>query len=283
MSLIKELLQVGRERLKDVSDTSALDARILLRQVLNKDDLYLLTHGEEVVEQELKILFLKKLTERELGKPMAYILGEKEFMGFSFKVTENTLIPRPDTEILVTEAIEKIKERGFHEILDLCSGSGAIGISIAKIMEFTNVTLSDINKEALFVSMENGERLGVEKRLQYVESDLFQGITKRFDLITCNPPYINLEDYDALSPGVRDYEPEMALYGGPTGLDFYEKISAQAVNYLNPEGMIIFEIGYDQRQEVERMLEKNGFKNIETLKDLSGRDRVVSGILIPET
>ncbi len=283
MSLIKDLLGKARGRLKEVSDTPALDARILLREVLKKDDLYLLTHGEEEVDEKLKDVFTKKLTEREEGKPMAYILGEKEFMGYSFKVTENTLIPRPDTEILVTEAIEMIKERRYEKILDLCSGSGAIGLSIAKILEFTNVTLSDINKEALFVSMENGERLGVVKRLDFVESDLFQEITGRFDLITCNPPYINLEDYNALSPGVRDYEPQMALYGGPGGLDFYEKISNQAVDYLNPEGMIMFEIGYDQRQEVEKMLKNNGFKNIKTLKDLSGRDRVVSGILIPET
>ncbi len=283
MTVINELLLKARDRFKEVSDTPALDARILLREVLGKDELYLLTHRDEEVDEKQIIVFFEKVAEREKGRPIAYILGEKEFMGLSFKVTENTLIPRPDTEVLVIEAVKNIEEKGYTEILDLCSGSGAIGLSIAKILEFTNVTLSDINREALLVSMENGKRLGVNERLHYVNSDLFQGIVERYDMITCNPPYINLEDYEALSPGVRDFEPEMALYGGQDGLEFYNKISSQARNYLNPEGMIIFEIGYDQRQEVEKMLKNNGFKHIRTLKDLSGRDRVVSGILIPET
>lgn len=280
---VKDLLEKARGRLRETSDTPALDARILLGDVLKKDALYLLTHREELVNEAQETIFLAKVEERREGKPIAYLIGTKEFMGFSFKITEDTLIPRPDTELLVLEAVEQIKQRRYEKILDLCTGSGAIGLSIAKILEFTNVTLSDINKEALLVSMENGEKLGVDKRVGYIRSDLFQEITERYDLITSNPPYISREDYGDLSHGVRDFEPELALYGGEDGLEFYKKISSQASKYLNPEGMIIFEIGYDQRQEVENMLRKNGYKNIKTLKDLSGRDRVVSGILIPET
>lgn len=283
MKSVKELLELARKELKDSSETSALDGRILLKYILKKDDLYLLTHNEDLVDVEDERLFLKFIEERKQGKPIAYITREKEFMGFSFKVTQETLIPRPDTEILVTEAVEQIKEKKYTKILDLCSGSGAIGLSIAKILEFTNVTLSDINKEALLISKENGVRLDVQDRLKYVESDLFKEIHEKFDLITCNPPYINLEDYTNLSKNVKEYEPEIALYGGITGLDFYEEISREAKNYLTYGGMIIFEIGYDQSQEVEKMLKNNNFKSIKTLKDLSGRDRVVSGILVPET
>ena len=283
MRSVRGLLDIASSKLKITSETPALDARILLKYILKSDDLYLLTHGEDLVGKKEEELFLVQVEERSHGKPIAYLVGEKEFMGFRFKVTEETLIPRPDTEILVAEAIEQISQHDYKDILDLCSGSGAIGLSIAKILEFTNVTLSDINKGALLVSEENGELLEVSDRLTYIESDLFQEIHGKFDLITCNPPYINLKDYTELSKNVKDFEPEMALYGGVSGLDFYEKISKESKNHLTDEGMIIFEIGYDQSQEVEKMLKNNNFKKIKTLKDLSGRDRVISGILVPET
>ncbi len=283
MKSFRELLDLATSKLKTTSETPALDARILLKSILKKDDLYLLTHGEDLVSINEEELFFSQVEQRSQGKPIAYIIGEKEFMGLRFKVTKDTLIPRPDTEILVEEAIEQIRERDYKDVLDLCSGSGAIGLSIAKFLEFTNVTLSDINKGALLVSEANGEFLGVSHRLTYIESDLFEKIHGKFDLITCNPPYINLKDYRELSKNVKDFEPELALYGGVSGLDFYEKISKESKNHLKDGGMIIFEIGYDQSQEVEKMLKNNNFKNIKILKDLSGRDRVISGVLVPET
>lgn len=283
MNSIRESLRKGAARMREASGTPALDARVLLKHILKKDDTYLLVHGDESLskeEQDLYELFLQK---REQGMPVAYITGSKEFMGMEFRVNEHTLIPRPDTEIAVTEALEAIRSHGYRKVLDLCCGSGAIGLSIAASFEFTNVTLSDINKEALDVASENAVRLGLEERVRIVYSDLFSSIEDSYDLIVSNPPYISGEDMKKLEKTVRDYEPHLALYGGVSGLDFYRSITQQAPRYLRENGMLIFEIGYDQSSEVEKMMKEYGFKNVHTVKDFSGLSRVVSGLLIPET
>ncbi len=280
---IDEALKRSMDLLKEASDTPGLDARVLLKDALKKDDVYLLAHRDEEMDSASEESFFQMVSARAAGKPVAYILGYKEFMGFAFKVNEDTLIPRPDTEIAVEKTVEKIREKKYRKVLDLCSGSGAIGLSIAKILEFTNVTLSDINKGAILVSKENAENLGVGDRVNFIVSDLFQEIDETFDLIISNPPYISQEDMETLSVSVKDYEPHLALYGGIRGLDFYETISKQARQHLTDHGMLIFEIGYDQSQEVENMLKENGFKNVITINDLSGHHRVVSGELIPET
>ena len=283
MLTIGDAVKLAVDKLKDISDTPSLDGRILLKEVMKEDDVFLLTHREVVLSDEQERDYLEKLLQREKGMPVAYIIGHKEFMGFSFKVNESTLIPRPDTEIAVEKAIESIRTKKYSEILDLCSGSGAIGLSIARILEFTNVTLSDINKEAILVSMENAKNMGIANRVKFIESDLFEKIDEKYDLIVSNPPYISEKDMGDLSISVKEYEPHSALFGGVTGLDFYEEITKNAREHLRVNGMLIFEIGYDQSQEVEKMLKDNGFKNIITLKDLSGHHRVVSGELIPET
>ncbi len=283
MLTIGDAVKLAVDKLKDISDTPSLDGRILLKEVMKEDDVFLLTHREVVLSDEQERDYLEKLLQREKGMPVAYIIGHKEFMGFSFKVNESTLIPRPDTEIAVEKAIESIRTKKYSEILDLCSGSGAIGLSIARILEFTNVTLSDINKEAILVSMENAKNMGIANRVKFIESDLFEKINEKYDLIVSNPPYISGKDMGDLSISVKEYEPHSALFGGVTGLDFYEEITKNAREHLRVNGMLIFEIGYDQSQEVEKMLKDNGFKNIITLKDLSGHHRVVSGELIPET
>jgi len=283
LNSIREALRKGAARMREASGTPALDARVLLKHVLKKDDTYLLVHGDESLskeEQDLYELFLQK---REQGMPVAYITGSKEFMGMEFRVNEHTLIPRPDTEVAVTEALEAIRSHGYRKVLDLCCGSGAIGLSIAASFEFTNVTLSDINKEALDVASENAVRLGLEERVRIVYSDLFSSIEDSYDLIVSNPPYISGEDMKKLEKTVRDYEPHLALYGGVSGLDFYRSITQQAPRYLRENGMLIFEIGYDQSSEVEKMMKEYGFKNVHTVKDFSGLSRVVSGLLIPET
>lgn len=280
---IVEALKESQEILKGTSDTPALDARVLLKEAIKKDDVYLLAHRDEELDGEALERFFSMIRARAEGKPVAYIVGYKEFMGFRYKVNEDTLIPRPDTEIAVEKAVEVIQERKYQRILDLCSGSGAIGLSIAKILEFTNVTLSDINKGAILVSEENAEDLKVKDRVNFIVSDLFSMIDGKFDLIISNPPYISEKDMEELSVSVKDYEPHLALYGGIRGLDFYQTIAEQASEHLTDHGMLIFEIGYDQSQEVENMLRENGFKNVITINDLSGHHRVVSGELIPET
>ena len=283
MLTIGDAVKLAAEKLKGISDTPSLDGRILLKEVTEKDEVFLLTHRETLLSEEEEREYLAKLSLREKGMPIAYIVGYKEFMGFRFKVNEHTLIPRPDTEIAVEKAIEMIRKKKYRKVLDLCSGSGAIGLSIAGILEFTNVTLSDINKGAISVSMENAEHLGVQQRVKFIQSDLFEKIDEKYDLIVSNPPYISGEDMEELSVSVKEYEPHSALYGGARGLDFYEEITKNAEKHLTENGMLIFEIGYDQSQEVEKMLKENGFKNIITLKDLSGHHRVVSGELLPET
>lgn len=283
MNSIREALRAGAAKITKASGTPALDARVLLKHVLKKDDTYLLVHGDERLSKEEQNLYELFLQKREQGMPVAYITGIKEFMGLEFKVNEHTLIPRPDTEIAVMEALEAIRRHGYKKVLDLCCGSGAIGLSIAASFEFTNVTLSDINKEALDVASENAVRLGLNQRVQFVLSDLFSNIEEPYELIVSNPPYISSEDMKKLDKNVREYEPHLALYGGDTGLDFYRAITLQAKKYLRENGMLIFEIGYDQSSEVEKMMKEYGFKNVHTIKDFSGLSRVVSGLLIPET
>jgi len=283
MITLGEALLVAENELKGISETPKLDAKVLMKEVLKKDDLYLLMNRMETLDEADVDQFSDMVDKRKTGEPIAYIIGYKEFMGFRFKVTEDTLIPRPDTEVSVEEALRVIKERGYKDILDLCSGSGAIGLSIAKILDFTNVSLSDINKGALLVSMENAAALGLKNKVSFFESDLFEKVNGRYDLIVSNPPYISGNDMEKLPDSVKNFEPETALFGGTSGLDFYKKIIMEAKKYLNDGGTLIFEIGYDQREEVEKMFIENGYNNLRTLKDLSGLDRVVSGTLVPET
>lgn len=283
MITIGEALLVAENELKGISETPKLDAKVLMKEVLKKDDLFLLMNRMEIMEESEVDLFSDMVDKRKTGEPIAYIVGYKEFMGFRFKVTEDTLIPRPDTEVSVEEAIRVIKERGYKEVLDLCSGSGAIGLSIAKILDFTNVSLSDINKGALLVSMENAEALGLKGKVRFFESDLFEKVSGKYDLIVSNPPYISGDDMERLPESVKNFEPETALFGGISGLDFYQKIIREARQYLNEGGTLIFEIGYDQREEVEKLFIENGYNKLRSLKDLSGLDRVVSGTLVPET
>lgn len=283
MTTIGAALAEAEKELTNSSVTPRLDARVLMKAVTQQDDLFLLMNRDFKLDEEKERKFLEMVALRRTGRPVAYIVGYKEFMGYRFKVTQDTLIPRPDTELSVEESIRRIREKSYIEVLDLCSGSGAIGLSIAKILDFTNVSLSDINKGALLVSMENAEAMGLHGRIRFYESDLFERIEGKFDLIVSNPPYISGADMETLPVTVKDFEPETALYGGKSGLDFYRKIISKAGHYLVEGGTLLFEIGYDQREEVERMFKENRFNNVLTIKDLSGHDRVVSGVLVAET
>lgn len=283
MMTIKEALSAARMNLEGASGTPVLDAKVLMMDTLNKDELFLIMNREEPLNEADGQSFMEKVRMRKEGMPVAYITGKKEFMGFIFKVTQDTLIPRADTEILVEKALEIIQRRGYRAVLDLCSGSGAIGLSIAKILDFTNVTLSDIKEEAISVSRENAQALGIMDRVNFAVSDLFLSLHGKYDIIASNPPYISRDDMAELSDTVKDFEPHTALYGGTDGLDFYREIAEKAKRYLVEDGTLIFEIGYDQGGEVMEIMKKNGFKNVDILKDLAGLHRVVFGELIPET
>lgn len=279
---IKDILSQGISILKENNiDDSNMKARIILADLLGKNKEYLMIHDEDDIEDGLNRIFLEKIERLKNHEPLQYIINKQDFMGFEFYVDKNVLIPQPDTENLVEEVIllsDKIRKNEKIElrILDLCTGSGAIAISISKLIKKSLVYASDISKEALKIAEENSSRNAAN--ILFFESDLFGKISKlyKFDIIVSNPPYIEKDVIKTLSEEVQN-EPILALDGGEDGLDFYRKIAEGAKEYLNPNGYLAFEIGYNQKESVEKILKENGYKNIYSRKDLSGNDRIVVG------
>lgn len=204
--------------------------------------------------------------------PLQHLVGTQEFMGFTFKVNENVLIPRQDTELLV-ENVADCLGNGERTVLDMCTGSGCIAVSIDRLSKDSKVTAVDISEKALEVAQENNRFNNAN--VTFIQSDLFTNVTGRYDIIVSNPPYIRTDEIPKLMEEVKSHEPVMALDGMEDGLYFYKKICNEASDYLNDNGKIFFEIGYDQGDDVSEILRQNRFCNIEVLKDLSGNDRVV--------
>jgi len=278
---IGSLLTCGYEKLKNAGiESYQIDSQILLSKAMDKDRIFILTHRDMPVEGGSAEEYRKLIEMREKKMPVKYILGECEFMGYMFKVREGVLIPRPDTEVLVENLIALVKERGYRKICDVCTGSGIIGITVARECEETEVLCLDISSVALETAMENAKDLGVSERVEVVFSDLLEHALDRelkFDVIVSNPPYIRTSDIEGLMADVKEYEPFEALCGGDDGLEFYRKITEQSTLLLRKDGMLAFEIGYDQRADVMDILAEKGFGNITSAKDLSGNDRVVLG------
>ena len=212
--------------------------------------------------------FMKIINKRASGIPYAYIVGHKEFMKLDFEVNKNVLIPREDTEILVQEVINLNKKK----ILDMCTGSGCIAISLAKYIENSIVDAVDVSKKALTIAKLNAKKNNV--CINFIESNLFTEVDDQYEIIVSNPPYIKTEDLKDLQVEVKN-EPMKALDGGKTGLYFYKKIIKDAKKYLKLNGVLALEIGYDQAEEVTDLLKENGYNEIKIIKDLSGNDRVV--------
>lgn len=204
--------------------------------------------------------------------PLQHIIGTQEFMGLTFKVNENVLIPRQDTELLVENVVDYLGN-DERTVLDMCTGSGCIAVSIDRLSKDSKVTAVDISEKALEVAQENN-RLN-NANVTFIQSDLFTNVTGKYDIIVSNPPYIRTDEIPKLMEEVKSHEPVMALDGMEDGLYFYKKICGEASDYLNDNGKIFFEIGYDQGDDVSEILRQNRFCNIEVLKDLSGNDRVV--------
>lgn len=217
------------------------------------------------------------LTRQRCGRmPLQYLTGEQEFMGLPFCVNEHVLIPRQDTEVLVEEAIRVIqKEMPEAAVLDLCTGSGCIGISIQSFCSNTQVTAADISEDALKVAQKNAKENQVP--VKFVHSDLFKEISGSYDMIVSNPPYIPSKVIETLMPEVRDHEPIKALDGKEDGLYFYLQGYRESVAYLKPGGYLLYEIGHDQGEAVSSYMRENGFDEIEVIRDLAGLDRVVRG------
>ncbi len=270
----REAVEFGTKCLTDAGvPDAALDAWYLLQMVCRIERSYYYVHGEEDITQDAQKEYEIAVQKRAEHIPLQYIIGEQEFMGLRFKVNSNVLIPRQDTETLV-EQVLKIVKPGM-KVLDLCTGSGCVLISVLKNAPELTGMGSDISKTALLVAKENAKLHEVDA--EWVRSDLFDNIIETFDVIMANPPYIPTGEILSLMPEVRDFEPENALDGGADGLDFYRKIAGQVKDYLNPGGYVYMEIGYDQGEAVSELMRNAGFTEVEVIKDLARNDRVVKG------
>lgn len=282
---IKEVIELGKQVLiRNNIDDASLVTRELLAHVLGQNKQYLIIHSDDELEEEYHSKFVDCINQIVSGKPLQYITHKQEFMGLNFFVDENVLIPQPDTEVLVEETIKKCTlvaelraEQSPIKILDLCTGSGAIAISLNYVLAQKNINAeimaSDISTKALDIAKKNNESNNTS--VKFAESNLFENIQKNdFDIIVSNPPYIKRKIIETLPCQVQA-EPHIALDGGEDGLDFYKKIIDQACKYIK-NGYVLLEIGYDQKDEVEGLFRANGrYSEIETVKDLSNNDRCV--------
>lgn len=269
--VIKDILSIATDELKEISDTPALDSRILLEKACNCDRLFLIKNRDKPLPSESIKVFNNFLKRRLSGEPVAYITGTKEFMGLNFKVDKNVLIPRPDTEILAEYAIANCRGK----ILDIGTGSGCIAISLAKYIDNSSVTAIDISQSALDIAADNAKENNVS--IKFICMDVLKNeLPGEFDAIVSNPPYIRTTDILTLEKNVQDFEPYGALSGGDNGLIFYNAITPKAYSALKPSGILAYEIGFDQADDVVNIM-KPYFDNVIVLKDFGGNDRVVAG------
>ena len=272
---IKELLNKGIDILKNNNiEDASLVAKIVLAHLLEVDKAYLLIHDNVEVNVKIEKEYLQRIDRIANGEPLQYITHNQEFMKLDFYVDENVLIPREDTEILVEEVLKLTNKNS--KILDLCTGSGVIGISLAVYNKSAEVYLSDVSEKALNVAKQNIEKQQVEDRVQLIHSNMFENIKeKEIDIIVSNPPYIETETINKLDKNVLN-EPHLALDGGKDGLDFYRIIIKEAKNYLKKGGYLALEIGYNQRQSVCDLLKQEEvYEEIYCIKDLGGNNRVI--------
>ena len=271
-----EAFLMGMQKLKEAEIGEAqLDARLLLEEVCGTDHNTLLCHGDREVSEAEEEQYRKALEQRAVHVPLQHLLGYQNFMGLRFQVNEHVLIPRQDTEILVEEAMRYLHD-GMR-ILDLCTGSGCILLSLLHYSNDCEGVGVDISQEALQVAAQNAELLGI--RADFLKSDLYEKVTGKFDLLVSNPPYIERAIIPTLMEEVREYDPYIALDGGEDGLDFYRRIIGGAQDYLKRGGQILMEIGSGQAKAVSELLREAGFKEIDVCRDFAGLDRVVSGRL----
>lgn len=274
---IRETIRKGMIMLKNSNVTEPnIKARLIMQYVLNKPREYLLVYDKEILMLRQEVNYFKAIKKLCQGIPIQHITHRQEFMKMTFYVDENVLIPRQDTEILVEEVIKIAKKINAKKILDLCTGSGAIAISLAKYIENSEITAVDISSKALNIAKINSKNNNVENQITFIESDLYKNLPKeKYDIIVSNPPYIKKEIIKKLDKEVQR-EPKLALDGGYDGLDFYRKIVSKADEYLKFHGYLCLEIGYDQKEEVEEIISKQE-KYIGTYckKDLCDNDRVI--------
>lgn len=271
MKTLKDTLDEGNKYLQDANiDEWKTDAWYLFSHVLDIDRARYFTHLNELINKNQYNKYINLIEERSNHIPLQHIIGYTEFMGLKIKVNDHVLIPRQDTEVLVEEVLKVSHNK---DVLDLCTGSGCIIISLKKLGNINKSLGSDISKDALVLARENAKLNDVD--VTFIESDLFNNIEGKFDIIVSNPPYIPSEDIEELSIEVRDYEPSGALDGKSDGLYFYRKIVEEVRSYIKPDGILFFEIGYNQADDLINILMSKGINDIEVIKDLAGHDRVI--------
>ena len=271
----RQLYEYGVKMLEEAGiEEAKLDARLLLEYICHTDRNALLVHGDSernAMEEQFYRMCIEK---RATRIPLQHITGEQEFMGLTFRVNEHTLIPRQDTEILVEVGMRRMFD-GMR-ILDMCTGSGCILLSLLKYSNECEGTGVDISEEALKVARENATRLGLNA--EFIQGDLFENVPeKKYDMMISNPPYIETAVIETLMPEVREHEPMQALDGMEDGLFFYRKIVEKAGGFLEKGGWLLFEIGYNQGEAVKELMTAQGFQGVEVVKDYAGLDRVVLG------
>ena len=259
--------------------SSDADARLLLMAAAGFSREDLIIHGADTVAPAVREAFDEFIARRIKNEPVAYIVGEKEFWSLTFKVNDNVLIPRPETEDVVAMGLEFLKNLATPTVLDVGTGSGAILISLLSEVGNARGDGVDISRSALAVAKANAKALGVEERCKFYTSDFLSNVDGKFDLIVSNPPYIDDNAMDSLMADVGEYEPSLALRGGQDGLTAYRLIINSLSTALKTNGKVIFEIGYDQGPSVKALLEDAGFSDIQVSKDLSRHDRIVSATL----
>lgn len=283
---ICELLKSATQSLKSsgITDTARLDAEVLLAHTLGCERLRLITDAQNCVKKEQEELFLSFLKRRLGAEPVSYILGSREFMSLKFSVSEGVLIPRPDTEILAEFAIEKAQNIKHASVLDLCTGSGALAVSISSYVPSASVTAVDFSEKCVAVAQKNAADNGVLSRVKVIKQDILEDFNlngEKFDLLVSNPPYIKTSVISSLDKTVKDFEPMAALDGGDDGLVFYRQIAKIAPVFLKSGGLLAMEIGHDQSGEVHEILKSNGrYRDIEFLLDLQGIKRVIYAALV---
>lgn len=274
---IKETMRKGMIKLKTENITEPnLKSRLIMQYILNKPRQYLIVYDNQVLTLRQEVDYFKAIKRLAQGEPIQHITHQQEFMKLNFFVDENVLIPRPDTEILVEEVIKIAKKINAKKILDLCTGSGAIAVSLAKYLEDIEIIATDISDKSLRIAKNNAKTNEVEQKITFIESDLFEKIpTEKYDIIVSNPPYIKKEVIKKLTTEVQK-EPKIALDGGEDGLDFYRKIAKESEKYLKIKGYLCLEMGYDQRKDVIKII-NNERKYVGTYskKDLYDNDRIV--------
>lgn len=278
---VNELMHFGEKILTSYNQLdAAIDARLLLMHLLECDKMYLVMNGNLEVADHIQESYLYLIAKRSQGIPLQYITKEQEFMGLNFYVDERVLIPRQDTETLVETVIGLAKEVPIHNAVEVGVGSGCISVSLAHFMPEMHITSIDICDRALSVAKKNIQAHNLSDRVTTLQSNVFEsyeGEENSLDLIVSNPPYISDEECKQLMKEVREFEPRHALTDGKDGLTFYKIITEYAQKYLKDNGLLAYEIGYNQGEAVSELLKQHGFKEIKVIKDLPGQDRVVIG------